>query len=168
MYKGVRTGFWGVTVLCSLLVGCGGDASEKATSFMVINVLDKALYDDCHIKHSINVPFGQFEKTMGSVPRTTRVVVYCSDYMCAASKVGVQKLQKMGFEQVWAYEAGMAEWFRRGLPVEGPCTQSYLHADNARPGHQEKTVPEITTSELKEKMSQFFPGTQRAGGIAKR
>ena len=50
-----------------------------------------------------------------------------------------QKLKEMGFENVWAYEGGTAEWYQMGLkaegkyPVEGTCQASYLSAANEKP-----------------------------------
>ena len=52
-----------ITVLLAaivLLPSCGWDSGSKP-SFVLVNVLDKEFYDDCHIKGSINVPFENLE-----------------------------------------------------------------------------------------------------------
>ena len=47
--------------LTFFLSGCVSSEKKEidAPKLLVINVLDKALYDDCHITGSIHVPFDQ-------------------------------------------------------------------------------------------------------------
>src|SRR5260221_674614 len=73
----------------------------KKSDLIVINVLDKNLYDDCHIKGSINVPFGEIKEYASKIDKSTPVVVYCSNYQCTASGAAAKMLQDMGFENVW-------------------------------------------------------------------
>lgn len=120
---------------------------------MVVNVLDVEQYKDCHIKDSINVPFEQLESFAKRLDRETELVFYCSNYMCAASGKAAQLFQQKGFTRVWAYEAGMAEWYSKNLPVEGPCKSAYLNMKNEPielEGRRDFVV--ISTSDLKAKL----------------
>lgn len=136
--------------LLFLLPHCG----QKKEDFYVVNVLDKKEYDDCHIKGSINVPFEDLEDyAKKKFDKDDTIILYCSNYKCSASKEGVKILNDMGLKKVYAYEAGMADWYQKGYPVSGSCKGSYLTAKNA-PLPDEEDIMIITTEELKEKVDQ--------------
>lgn len=132
------------------------DKAESKKGLIVINVLEKEFYDDCHIKGSISVPFGQedsfiaaLEKKYGNNKDEIEVVVYCSNYMCSASGSITKKMISKGFKAL-AYEAGMADWYAQGLPSDGQCAK----VTKAMPAPQEHTheFPVISTQELAVKM----------------
>jgi len=140
-----------------LLPGCFFKKSSEIDthqSLYVLNVLDKPEYDDCHIVGSIQVSLDQVESFAQKLNKDTEMVVYCSNYFCTASGQVAQQLQSLGFTKVWAYEAGMAEWFQRGLPVQGPCKQSYLKKVIPQPADHEGDSNTITTEQLYDKMKQ--------------
>jgi rhodanese-related sulfurtransferase len=145
----------------ALLPGCWPfgkkDVQEQKPSLYVINVLDKESYDDCNIAGSVNVPFKDVENFAKDLDRNAEVVVYCANYMCTASGAAAQKLKEMGFEKVWAYEGGTAEWYQLGKAngdyrVTGSCSASYLTAANAKPTEEATDVAVITADQLREKM----------------
>jgi rhodanese-related sulfurtransferase len=127
--------------------------AQKKTGLVVINVLKKELYDDCHIKDSVSVPFDQVDTyAQTHLDKDAEIVVYCSNYMCSASGAVAQKLQDLGFKNVHAYEAGTAEWYQQGLPTEGPAKAGYL-AVKMEPHHEDNSnVRVISTQELAQKM----------------
>jgi rhodanese-related sulfurtransferase len=135
-------------------------SNEAEQSLYVINVLDKESYDDCRIAGSINVPFDQVETFAKDLDRSAELVVYCANYMCTASMAAAQKLKDMGFENVWAYEGGTAEWYQMNMksegkyPVEGACQASYLSAANEKPADEgHPAVAIISAEELHQKMA---------------
>jgi rhodanese-related sulfurtransferase len=128
----------------------------------VINVLDKEFFDDCRIKGSVNIPFmdpddpekSPIDSYVKNLPKDTKLVVYCSNYMCTASGEITKKLKGMGFEDVWAYEAGMADWYQKGLPTEGSCKEGYLtKVIDAPKEHSGFKV--ISTEELKQMIDEL-------------
>ena len=143
----------GLFVSLLFLTGCFQLKKQKVETIKIVNVLDKVFYDDCHIKNSVHVPFVDIEKYAQKWPRTTKIVVYCSNYSCTASGYAAKLLKKMGFEYVKAYEAGMAGWYQAQLPYEGPAKESYLTLEN-KPrelGSGDEDLV-IMTQELKELM----------------
>lgn len=153
---------WFLTIVLSFFAACGG---QKREQIVVINVLDKPLYDDCHIKGSINVPFDYFSDLQAleqylaqqyphvRLTRETPVVVYCTNHMCTASGDAAKMLKEWGFGKVWAYEAGMAEWYQKGLPIEGSCEASYLKRRSvAIESDESHAVPVISTEQLRAQM----------------
>jgi rhodanese-related sulfurtransferase len=138
-------------ILIVTLPGCW-HSNEKKDDILVINVLDKELYDDCHIKGSINIPFEMIEEQMASIDKNKPIVLYCSNYQCSSSEYAARKLRSQGFKNVYVYEGGTAEWFQEGLPVEGPHTQVYLKKTCRQLPHENEGIPMITAKDLAKKM----------------
>ncbi len=135
-----------------LLPACWPTAQKHG--LFVVNVLDADYFSDCHIKGSVNIILDQLDEFVKDLDKQkAEVVFYCSNYMCAASGFAAQKLKKMGFDHVWAYEAGMAEWHQKGLPTTGKCKKPYLEKQIEEPElDQTKDISIISTEELAKKM----------------
>lgn len=140
-------------LLCGLILlpGCLGGKKEKDSGLKVVNVLDKKFYDDAHIPGSIHIPIMEVEERAKEWAKETKIVVYCSNYACSASGTVARKLKNnLKFQNVYAYEAGMAGWKQAGLPVEGPAQEGYLDMPNERFSDRKHVdVEEISTEELK-------------------
>lgn len=130
---------------------------KQEKGFLVINVLDAPLYADCHIAGSINIPFDKLEKEIQKYNRGDEIVLYCSNFMCTASHAAAQMLvEKYGFLNVFVYSGGMADWYQRGYPIQGPCRQEYLRKElpSRADGTKESNngVRTITAQELKKRL----------------
>ena len=130
----------------------------------LINVLDQKLFDDAHIKggagvESIGVSLEELSKKAAGWDKTVPVVTYCSNYFCSASGEAARALKGMGFEKVWAYEAGMAEWFQLGkkdasYEVEGPGKEQYLAFVVAKPARGPEDVQVVSSEDLQKMIKQ--------------
>jgi rhodanese-related sulfurtransferase len=122
--------------LLLLLTGCVTTPDEQAAvtseskkpAFVVVNVLSKEFYDDCHIKGSIQL---DYDAVMDYAAKnwdkeSTEIVIYCSNFMCSASGEVRNQLRAAGYKKVRAYEGGTAEAHAKGLPMVGPCKEGYL------------------------------------------
>lgn len=140
---------------CVLLAGCWGKKQEEVASqaqptetkktVLVVNVLDKAMYDDAHIKGSINVTMDQLAAEAEKWAKDATIVLYCSNALCTASSDTAKMLAEKGFTDVAAYEGGMAEWFQLSkknpeFVVEGPAQAEYLSLEVQKPA-EEATAP---------------------------
>jgi rhodanese-related sulfurtransferase len=132
------------------LAGCFTKQVAQKTGPLVINVLDKALYDDCHIPGSIQVDFDKVERYVSDYKKDHPIIVYCSNYACMTSHFVVNKLLEKGYTQVRVYAGGMAEWYQAGYPVEGSAQQPYLHKKIEFDGSDVDTLSTINTQELAE------------------
>src|SRR5574342_286397 len=89
-----------VLITLCWLPGCWQN-SEKQKGLVVVNVLDKDLYDDCHIKGSINIPFEIIEEqAVAHIDKNADIVIYCSNYQCSTSEYAARKLRGLGFTNV--------------------------------------------------------------------
>lgn len=135
------------------------DRSTKVTpeqvqekKLLVVNVLGKEQYDDCHIKGSINMLFDEYDAYAKKLNKDTELVFYCSNYACTGSGYAAKSFKDKGFKKVWAYEAGMAEWYKQKLPVVGACKATYLDKKNTPIDEVDSEISVITTKELQEKL----------------
>lgn len=148
---------------CGLVLSsCGGksvqeperkEEAQLRNGLVVVNVLDKQMFDDCHIKGSINIPVEEIAQCESCVDKDADVVLYCSNYLCSSSEYAARKLREAGFKNVAVYAGGTAEWFQKGLPVEGPHQSAYLTNTIEAVGNtQEDGVVLVTVNELAHKM----------------
>lgn len=89
----------------------------------VINVLAKEEHERQHIPGSRNVPVKRedfVERVENVVDQKDRpVAVYCASETCQSSPTAARRLEEAGFQQVYDFEGGIAEWRREGFPLEG-------------------------------------------------
>ena len=88
---------------------------------VLINALDKADYDKGRIPGSINVPIDDvFEGEIKDLIRDKgrKVVVYCSGGDSQVARIAAQKLENLGFVNVFVFEGGMDEWNDAGFDQE--------------------------------------------------
>lgn len=140
---------------------CTKESTEqqaKKSDLVVINVLDKELYEDCHIKGSVNVALDQLEQFAAGLDKeNAEIVVYCSNYQCSASETAAKKLQELGCKHVAVYEGGMAEWHQQNRAHEGACTpekSAYLATKVERPQVEHKDITVIDADTLEQKINQ--------------
>ncbi len=136
----------------------GASAKEQKVSLRLVNVLDKELFDDAHIAggekvESICVSVDDLARIAKSWDLKVPVVTYCSNYFCSASGEAASLLKSMGFESVYAYEGGIAEWYQLhhdSAPalLEGPMLEEYLQMVIPMPEDLEEKDGIITAAEL--------------------
>lgn len=53
-----------------------------------------------------------------NLPKDAEIVVYCGGLKCPQSRMAAEKLGKLGYENVRAYEGGLEEWKGASFAVE--------------------------------------------------
>lgn len=129
-------------------------SQELKPELVVVNVLDEKLYDDCHIKGSVQLPINKINSFVQRHHKDSEIVVYCSNYKCSTSEYVGKKFLEKGFTNVSIYEGGTAEWYQKGLPVVGPSKSAYLAKVVEEPERKpEGEIKVITAQQLAQKMS---------------
>jgi rhodanese-related sulfurtransferase/DNA-binding transcriptional ArsR family regulator len=82
----------------------------------VIDVRPPEEYAQGHIRGALNVPLGQLETRLESLPRDQEIVAYCRGPWCVLSFEAVARLREAGL-QARRLQDGLPEWMRAGLPV---------------------------------------------------
>jgi len=125
------------------------------SKLVVINVLEPSYYEDCNIKGSINIPFDHLEDTLKTLDKNVQYVLYCSNYACTASHFAVQAMKDAGFKNVEVLPGGIAAWYQKGLPYDGPAVMEYLNEDNQPLIEDENIVDGLSVEQLFEKLQEF-------------
>lgn len=123
----------------------------------VVNVLSPELYNDAHIKGSINIDYAELMEKTKDWNKETPIVLYCANYACLASSEGARELTKQGFTHAMAFEGGMAEWHQLGqtdasYATEGTAQQAYLTVPSQKPAQEHEDIHVVTAAELKAMM----------------
>mgnify|MGYP002625950299 CR=1 FL=1 len=87
----------------------------------LVDVLSEESFNEFHLPDAINVPLGNrfAQRIQEAVPDKSRpVIVYCKNTECNASPKAAQQMDELGYEEVYDYEAGKADWKAAGLEVE--------------------------------------------------
>lgn len=93
---------------------------DGGESFVLVNVLDPADFENEHICGSINIPASTIARdALEMLNKDDTIIVYCSGPKCVASSIAAEKLDTLGFSDVWRYEGGLQEWKDSGYCVEG-------------------------------------------------
>ncbi|HVE11801.1 MAG TPA: rhodanese-like domain-containing protein, partial [Elusimicrobiota bacterium] len=83
----------------------------------ILNVLAPESYKLGFIKGSKRIPLAELEERVGELDKSKEVVTYCANAGCDASRKAAELLAGEGFK-VSAYEGGIEEWTKAGLPTE--------------------------------------------------
>lgn len=145
-----------------VLSGCWSksDKNDSVSKLVVINVLDKNYYDDCHITGSINIPFEDLEAKLKDLNKKDQYVVYCSNYACTAAPYCAKMMKDAGFDKMFVFHAGIVGWYQKKYPHTGPAVMSYLRDANDKldedslNDEQHTGIVDISAEELKTKMEE--------------
>jgi hydroxyacylglutathione hydrolase len=82
----------------------------------VLDVRSRAEWDTGHIPGSLNMPVGHIASRLNEVPRDRPIYVHCQTG--PRSAIATSLLRANGFEDVYNYSAGYAEWAAQGRTTE--------------------------------------------------
>ncbi len=93
---------------------------DMEEDFILLNVLDRKVYELEHIPGSINIPFLEVVSAAPLFLRKHKtIIVYCIGPMCTASETIAERLVEMGYTDVIRYTGGREEWRKAGHRLEG-------------------------------------------------
>jgi len=86
--------------------------------FVLIEVLDPELYRLIHIPGAINIPYKDIvERTEKEFSKDQTLVLYCIDWDCPVSRIAAEKLEEIGFHNVYYFPGGKLQWIESGSPT---------------------------------------------------
>jgi rhodanese-related sulfurtransferase len=89
----------------------------------LVEVLPASEYKKEHLPQAINIPLETMtSETTKSLRKDIAVIVYGADFQCDLSARAAWRLETMGFQEVYRYTPGKADWLAAGWETEG--TQS--------------------------------------------
>jgi rhodanese-related sulfurtransferase len=89
-----------------------------AEPIRLINVLKHESFERVHIPGSESIPRRELpDRAPEELGREETIVVYCADETCEASPKAAATLDHMGYERVYDFAGGIAEWRQGGRPL---------------------------------------------------
>src|SRR5882724_2215405 len=101
----------------------------------LLEVLSSHEYKREHLPQAVNIPLQDLTAASTKFLRKDQaVIVYCWDYQCDLSARAAWRLETMGFQEVYRYTPGKADWLAAGWENEGtqakkPRIKQALHKD---------------------------------------
>jgi rhodanese-related sulfurtransferase len=93
---------------------------QSNPNFQFWNVLTDEYFKGENISGSRHVPLDKVgaEVRGAGIPKNAEIVVYCAGPKCPQSRLAAEKLVKLGYDNVRAYEGGLEEWKHAGYSVD--------------------------------------------------
>ena len=86
----------------------------------LVEVLPAAEYKKEHLPRAVNIPLETMtSETTKQLRKDVAVIVYCADFECDLSARAAWRLESMGFQEVYRYTPGKADWLAAGWETEG-------------------------------------------------
>jgi rhodanese-related sulfurtransferase len=86
----------------------------------LVEVLPAAEYKKEHLPQAVNLPLQSMNaETTKFLRKDVAVIVYCADFECDLSARAAWRLESMGFQEVYRYTPGKADWLAAGWETEG-------------------------------------------------
>jgi len=101
----------------------------------LVEVLPASEYKKEHLPEAINIPLESMTaQTTKQLRKDVAVIVYCADFQCDLSARAAWRLESMGFQEVYRYTPGKADWLAAGWDTEGalakrPRIRQMIHKD---------------------------------------
>lgn len=89
----------------------------KNNDVTVLDVRPVEEYEQGHLPNAINIPLGELEKQLNTIPINKQIVAYCRGPHCVLAFEAVSRLRQNGLD-AFRFEQGFPEWKRSGLPIE--------------------------------------------------
>jgi len=86
----------------------------------LVDVLPAPEFKKEHLPHAVNIPLETMtSEATKALRKDVAVIVYSSDFQCDLSARAAWRLESMGFQEVYRYTPGKADWLAAGLDTEG-------------------------------------------------
>jgi len=97
--------------------GDGLVARIRKGDVTVLDVRPREEFEAGHLPGALCVPLPELRDRLASLPKRKAIVAYCRGPYCLYALEAVRVLRKRGLKAI-RLDEGVAEWRRRGLPVE--------------------------------------------------
>lgn len=94
---------------------------ETRDDLQLVEALGRESFQEFHLPGAHSVPVDEaFDTRVVSVAplKSAPVLVYCMDTECSASSTAAERMESLGYTEVYDYEAGKVDWKEAGLPIE--------------------------------------------------
>jgi rhodanese-related sulfurtransferase len=89
---------------------------KNHSKITIIDALSSNSYNKQHIAGALSLPYDEkwgasrIKKILGTKPQQSPIVVYCLQPTCGAAIGVIQRLQKLGYQNLFYYKKGLKNW----------------------------------------------------------
>ncbi len=94
-------------------------ALEDKEAFTVVDVRNKAAFDQAHIPGAVHIPLDELEERVGELDGNDTIVFYCTSPNRAMSLEAAMMLYSVGFTRIAILDGGLQTWYSTGYPIAG-------------------------------------------------
>lgn len=94
---------------------------QNRSDLTVIETLSEDYFEKFHLPGAKNVPLDDdFAKNIeqAAPDKSKPVLLYCMDADCEAAPKAAKRMEELGYQEIYEYEAGKVDWKEAGLPIE--------------------------------------------------
>lgn len=93
---------------------------DSNVTMIIIEALPKKYFESGHLPGALNIPHDEIRQKAPEMLADTDafIVVYCASAECQNSKIAMNTLQQMGYNNAHEYVEGKKHWLEAGFPVE--------------------------------------------------
>jgi len=92
---------------------------DQDKEMIVLDARSKGYFDGRLLPNAIWMPAeSSEEEILDTIPdKDSLIIVYCASVKCPASGWLYDKLDSMGYNHIYEYHEGIADWVKRGFPI---------------------------------------------------
>lgn len=92
---------------------------DQDQPIIVIDARSAPYFEGTLLPNAHWLPYDSTEEAIGArlLDKASRIVVYCWSVECPASGWLYEKLNAMGYQNVYEYREGLEDWVQKGYPV---------------------------------------------------
>lgn len=103
---------------------------DEGRDFVLVDTLPPSAFEKAHLPGAINIMSDEIpDRAPRELPDKMRdVVVYCASIRCKRAGLSAERLERLGYRNVYHFAGGKRDWREAGFPLEGSGSNS--GADN--------------------------------------
>lgn len=95
------------------------ELKNQGKDFVLVDVLGEKYFNEEHIPGAINIPYEDIAaEALDRFDKDQKIILYCKNKACTASPEAAEKLEKIGFKDVYDYDEGLQGWKDAGHETE--------------------------------------------------
>jgi len=94
---------------------------DEGRDFVLVDTLPPSAFEKAHLPGAINIMSDEIlDRALRELPDKMRdVVVYCASVGCKRAGLSAERLERLGYRNVYHFAGGKRDWREAGFPLEG-------------------------------------------------
>lgn len=134
-------------------------ALESRDPVTVIDVRNRAAYDQVHVPGALHIPLEDLKDRLGQIDGNKTIVLYCTSPNRSMSLEAAMTLYRLGFSKIAVLEGGLQAWYSTGYPIAGTILTPTMVPGQPGTVTPLPTEPPVPTGTLRATLTPFATAT---------